>query len=108
MFYGTCLFSFLARPMHRLNFDPFQIFRAKLWPFLNFEGFPHGRAESAAFYRTNHVVGLGLVAKDLTLLWEILTPISAEPNPYDPTYVSIAAIFRDFNVIYVRFLNYEE
>ena len=69
MFYGTCLFSFLARPMHRLNFDLFQIFRAKFWPFLNFEGFPHGRAESAVFYRTNHVVRLGLVA---TMWWGLV------------------------------------
>ena len=55
--------------VHRLNFDLFQIFRAKFWPFLNFEGFPHGRAESAVFYRTNHVVRLGLVA---TMWWGLV------------------------------------
>ena len=43
--------------------------QAKFWPFLNFEGFPHGRAESAVFYRTNHVVRLGLVA---TMWWGLV------------------------------------
>ena len=47
-----------------------------------------------------HMVGFGLVAKVSTSIRAILAPFSAEPDPYDPTYVGLFlffVIFREFH-----------
>ena len=55
-----------------------------------------------------HMVGFGLVAKVSTSIRAILAPFSADPDPYDPTYVGLLLFFVNFIVIYTRFLNLEE
>ena len=41
------------------------------------------------------MVGFGLVVK-VTLIGAFLAPFRTEPDPYEPTYVGITYIFREF------------